>query len=129
MGATAINGDITSSNWASAKPKDYKNADLDKAISGWEAVAKKTATDPTMPAKLSIKGYESFVKDAKDLVKLLKEWDTALAAVVAAAGKVSTECRKLCDKLEGEAKVAYFDAAGSASAIGDVAATMKGKLI
>ena len=129
MGATVVNDSLTSANWAEAKPKDYKNAELDKALGAWEAVAKKTAPDPAIPAKPSVKGYESFAKDAKDLLGVLKEWDAALGAVGGAATKCETELRKMSDKLEGDARVAYFNAAGSAAAIGSTAAMMKGKLV
>lgn len=129
MAATVINDALTTSNWAGAKPKDYKNGELDKALAAWEAVAKKTAPDPALPAKLSIKGYEAFAKDAKELLALLKEWDTALGEVNAAGKKCEAELNKLCEKAEGEARMAYFNAAGSAGAIGSNAARMKGKLV
>jgi hypothetical protein len=129
MGASVVNEALTSANWAEAKPKDYKNADLDKALSAWEALAKKTGPDPALPAKPSIKGYESFAKDAKDLLAVLKEWDTGLGAVSAAASKCEAELRKMSDKLEGDARVAYFNAAGSAGAIGGKASAMKAKLV
>ena len=128
MGASVIDSSLSSANWTKAKPQDYKNADLDKALSGWEAVAKKAAPDPTLPAKLSIKGYEAFAKDATEVVKQLKDWDTALGAVGSAASKCEAELRKLSDKMEGDGRVAYFNAAGSAAAIGDKATTMKAKL-
>ncbi len=128
MGASVINDSLSSANWASAKPKDYKNGDLDKALSGWEAVAKKTAPDPALPAKLSQKGYEAFAKDAKDLVKLMKEWDSALGAVASAGSKCEAELRKLSEKMEGEQVSTYFNAAGSAGAIGGKAGSMKAKL-
>lgn len=128
MAATVINDALTTANWAGAKPKDYKNADLDKALGAWEAAAKKTAPDPALPAKPSIKGYESFAKDARDLLAVLKEMDSALGAVTAAASKCEAELRKMSDKLEGDARIAYFSAAGSAAAIGGKAGTMKAKL-
>jgi hypothetical protein len=128
MGATVVDGSLTAANWAKAKPKDYKNSDLDKALSAWETASKASATKATVPSKLSIKAYEAFVKDAKALVAVLKDWQKTLAAVISAASKCSQELDKMSKKTEDPNHVAYFEAAGVASAIGNQAQTMKAKL-
>lgn len=128
MGAVVVNDALTVANWSAAKPKDYKNGELDKALGAWEAVAKKALPDPKLSGKPSVKEHESFVKEAKALMAVLKEQDSALGAVVAAASKCETECRKVSEKLEGEAGIAYFSAAGTAAAIGSNAGRTKSKL-
>jgi len=128
MGAVVVDSSLTAANWTKTKPKDYKSADLDKALKDWEALAGKKVTQPDFPSKLSIADYEACIKDSQAMVKHLKECDAALAKLIAAAVKAGTELKKLGDKKDGDEKKQYLNAASSAAAIGGTAKSAKGKL-
>ncbi len=125
MVAVVVDSSVTTSNWSKAKPKDYKNADFDKALSAWETLAKKTFSEATKPSGKSIKGYETAITNAEALIKHLQECDVQLDKVMNVAKKASAELGKLADKLKGGEKDKYLDAASTASAIAAGAGSIK----
>jgi hypothetical protein len=140
MGATVVSGSPSASNWASQKPKDYKNMDLDKALKAYEAANKDIplpASAPTIPTHqtVSMKAVDTCVKEMeadikvfKNTTSILKEMISALAAVESAAGKVSGELDKLAKDKTGDDKKKYQSAATSARAIGDQAGVQKKRI-
>ncbi len=125
MAAIVVDSSVTAANWNKAKPKDYKSADLDKAISAWETLLKKSFTAAVKPSTNSIKGYEEAIKNAEAIAKHLTECNAQIDKVIAAAKKTEAELNKLGDKLKGDGKKKYQDAAYAASAINVGAATQK----
>jgi hypothetical protein len=125
MAAIVVDSSVTAANWNKAKPKDYKSADLDKAISAWETLAKKSVNAAVKPATNSIKGYEEAIKNAEGIAKHLTECNAQIDKVIAAAKKTAAELNKLGDKLKGDEKKKYQDAASAASAINVGAGNVK----
>ncbi len=118
MGATATTINLTPASWSSLKPKDYKGADLDKALAALQAARGK---EPTVD-KDSIASLEK-------RIAYLKELKTAFGAVKTAAGKTSAELIKLAKdaKDDRKKKFDYESAAKSADTIGGQASSEAGK--
>lgn len=125
MAAIAISAKVDSESWTKAKPKDYKGADLDKALSAWETVKKKAPAATSKPQSNSIKGYEDAIQTAEGVVKYLKECDAQLDKVIATAKKTAAELSKLAEKLKGSDQKKYTDAASIASLVGSGAGELK----
>ena len=131
MGATVVNG-LTASYWAGAKPPDYKNTDLDKALKTYEGVAGKTVTFskslmPPVP-KSTITDITACITDLKsaiaDLEKaktLLNPIVTALKAVITVANKTSTDLKNLSKGKDVDEKK-YLAASTNAGSISFLAA-------
>jgi hypothetical protein len=124
MAAIAIDDTPSAANWAKAKPKDYKNGALDKALATYEAALKKPAPEFKVPADVKLSAYETFVKDVTTLIATLKERQTALAGVASAGSACEAELRKELEKREGDEWKAYSYAASVAGAIASNAASM-----
>jgi hypothetical protein len=132
MGARVADiGDLSSSAWAGKKPKNYKGADLDKALKAWESLAAKPVTFPPalIPAapafKLSeIEGCAVLLKAAitevEKLKKAVSERVTALKAVATAGAKASADLMKLSKgkKLNDDEVKEYRGAAIEAESLG-----------
>lgn len=116
MGATATAINLTPQSWAALKPKDYKGADLDKALAALQSARGK---DPGLD-KDSIASLEK-------RVAWLKELQAALNAVKAAAGKTSADLKKQCKGKDDKTRFDYESAAGSADTIGGQASSEAGK--
>jgi hypothetical protein len=132
MGATVVNN-LTASYWAKAKPADYKNQDLDKALKTYEGVAGKTVTIPNdlvpKTPKSKVSEIEKCIKDLQNAVTeltkaktMLKEITSALEGVQSAAGKVITDLNKQAKGKSDDDKTKYENAAASASGIATCAA-------
>jgi hypothetical protein len=127
MGATVVNN-LTVGYWTKAKPADYKNQDLEKALKTYEGVAGKTATIPndlvpkTPKAKVSeiescLKSLQNAVTELTKAQTFLKSITSALEGVQAAAGKVSADLYKQAKGKSDDDKSKYENAAASASGI------------
>lgn len=127
-------GDLSSSAWAGKKPKNYKGADLDKALKAWDALAAKPVKFPPdlIPAApegtlSKIEGCAVMVQAAiKEIDKLGADLEVrikALKAVSAAAGKTNAELMKLSQdkKLKPDEVKEYRSAAIEAGTLGSSA--------
>src|SRR6187455_2909013 len=98
MGVISVTSVLSSENWTSTKPEDYKGAELEKALSGWEALANQTVEipDDLIPAppecKVStltkyVDELKSVIKELDEAKKLVNQYITALKTLQAAGNK------------------------------------------
>jgi hypothetical protein len=132
MGATSVKC-LSSSYWAKAKPPDYKDQSLDKALKAYEPLADKGLKIPndlipkTPDPKVSainkcITDMKSATTELTKGVDILNKSIAAVQAVQAAAGKTATDLRKQAKDKQDKDKDTYENAAASAESIGSAAA-------
>lgn len=132
MGAIVVHG-VSAREWASLKPANYKDQDLDKALKAYEPLAGKGISIPgnlfpDLPKATigeidtCIKGLQSAITELQKGQTFLKQIVAALQAVAGAAGKTSADLRKLAKGKDAD-KNACEKAAISAGSIGSFAAS------
>src|SRR5262245_58583669 len=136
MGVISVVSVLTSENWTSAKPQDYKGAELEKALSAWESLANQTVEIPQdlipAPPECKVGALTSYIEELKSVLKELDEaktrvnqYITALKTLQAAGIKAAADLTKLSQdkKIDEAKKQQYTRAASTASSIASSAAS------